>query len=618
MLKKLLYPEFFDRAHDLSEVKKRQHKTECIIITRQDSCRLSIINCDSDSDTDSEPSTDDESDDQTKIRRQNALDKDSSDDTSSSSNPFGYIRYYNPQTGIETEIEKYESFIDYGESSPKAMMVADRESKKSIILTSTARLQLVNQLSETSNTSSVPTARPCMACEDLPNLDCNVQIENLNSPLIYVPTTRQSLPSKFVGNKFNESSLTTIPTPSWTPSAEGDKMRSVPARETNISNYEKSCSSIVISTTDSSSCSTTTHSSSIDLPINTLPLPDKMVAELLYNFDSDLTKSESVESDRTELSSRTVIKPPKMFENSSTTRESLNLGLNNVGFRKHSFNSDKPRRRYSVQLNPDTSGQRCVSYQYVELSTPNWSSTSSCRCCTECCQSPRSSDSGMAGSYTLNSPDVPPNVQERCSTDMTNLCHKYCGDSRHVISLTDMDAKAFESQCPCTSPFGSTPRTSCQLSVSENILTGAHDSTRTSVTSSLDYYPPSIIQTHSKNLNCPQPSIPNKQRCVQRWEQPTQRSKSLTCIPDSNIKSKIDVDVEEQGRNEIFRSGLYAHWWLKAKIPKEVLRGIYEETRTRDAGKGLLKMCFRAFVYRISNIQPLSAANCFFFICRLN
>ncbi|KAJ8970692.1 hypothetical protein NQ314_001073 [Rhamnusium bicolor] len=606
LLKRLLYSEHLNKLN-LNLVKIRHHRTEISIQTRDIHCRDSVINCDSDTESDTSDAGSESTD--RNIKRQNAVDSSSSDDgsSSSSSNPFGYIRYYNPQTGSERELTKYESFIDHGKppsinAGPK--MVADKPKKASVLLVSTAKVQLHKQCSEESEASSfLPEPKPYMACEDLVNLDGSLELNTLHVPERYVPTTRQSCPTKFVGNKFNQSSLTTIYIPSWSNSDNNITCKSkfdegTTMRESKISPNE-------------SSCSTTTHSSSLELPVNTLPLPDNMVAELLYNFDGAFSKSESVESDFTEHSSRTVIKPPTLFDSKTVedvkvVPQTLSLNLENVGFRKHSINSDKPRRRSSIQINPqdlkkNSDIRHCVSSQYLHLSNPATTSRQTfCRCCRECCHSPRSSDSGMAGSCTLNSPDFANSndlascsAQERCSMDMANLFHKYNnlarfdGDTRNVISLSEIEARNFESQCPCTSPFGSTPRTSGQNCITENVLTGSRDSLRTSVTSSIDINPKmwgSQPKLHSKVFI--EPKVSPDPKSTQEWESGPQKSHSTGCILEEASMEDESVEREEEAPL-VYKSGLYAHWWLKAKIPANVIKGIYMDTRSSTTGKGM-------------------------------
>lgn len=565
LVKQLLYPEYLNKMN-LSLVKIRHHKTECVIMTKQasDCHRFSIVKCDSDSDTDDDST--DSSDPCQVLARQNALDNNSSgDDESSSSNPFGYIRYYNPQNDIGSET-KYESFIDYGEPvvySSEAKMADDAANKKSsVTVTSTAKVELTHQNSESSEASSNFAPKPYLACEDLVHIDENLPMGKTTKP--YIPTTRQSLPTKFVGNKFSQSSLTTIDIPQW---------------QSNSDNCLNKVTNFSLGGV------TTTHSSNLDLEVNTtLALPDKVVAGLLYNFDADekptiFTKSESIDSDK---SYRTVIKPPTVFQNATTstttttTTNPISLSLENVGFRKHSINSDKPKRRSSIHV-PDSGIRRCVSSHFIQMGYDN----SSC-CMMEMCHSPRSSDSGMAGSCTLNSPDFGVTDQERCSIDLSSsdflLKRELFGggdsSSSKVLSLSEMEARDFNSQCPCTSPFGSTPRTSCDTPVSSSM--------------SSHHHPSDLISTSPKLAESP--------RCIETWE-PASKSKSLDCLKIAEANSE---------KTEIFKSGLYAHWWLKAKIPACVVKGIYEETRSPNTGKGFWVFFFFCFVLCIQcNIQLL-------------
>ncbi|KAK9737844.1 RhoGEF domain [Popillia japonica] len=614
LLKSLLYPEYLVKI-DTSKVKRRHHKVECVIIKRDSNCRDSIIKCDSDSDSDSSSLDEDTN----KIYRQDAIDRNSSSDNDSDSsddnNPFGYIRYYNPSTGEKREETKYESVIDYGiVTTPK--LVRRQSTKPSIILTSTAKVKLVKQFSENSEASSSNFVPKCsMACEDLVNLDSSFEMDTLDIPESYVPTSRQSCPTKMVGNKFSKSSLTTIYIPTWQSSSDNNLCAQKFSTDKKVA---------LASTTASSSESSTTHSSSIDIPVNIAPLPDAMLAELLYNYNKEedqkiVEKADSLESDKTEFSSQTVIKPPPMFQNgnrllsqsneelNSPGSELFNLDFKNIKFKKHSINSDKPKRKSSIHINTtaDSNLRRCVSYKYLELEKKDTSipvRASYCRCCPEACHSPRSSDSGMAGSCTLNSPDLTPNelytTQERSSTDMSMLYQKYndlarlTADSRNILSLSEIEARTYESQCQCTSPFGSTPRTSCQASTSENVYSGSQqDSARTSVTSSLDLYPYPIPQPweaenqiHSKILSI-RPNIPIPKKNT--FRQLPQKSKSLTNVPLLGRSPMTTVgEEEEEGKKETFKSGLYAHWWMKAKIPPEVIKGIYQDTRLAATGKG--------------------------------
>ncbi|XP_066255071.1 uncharacterized protein RtGEF isoform X1 [Euwallacea similis] len=530
VLRYLLYAEHFNKRN-LNAVKIRHHKTEVVIMTKNVHLRDSVINCGSDSDDTSDSSEEEFGN----LRRQNALEANDSSSSTSSCNPFGYIRYYNPKT----EAVKFESFVDYGQP---LKVLEDPPQKPSIILTSTAKLNLLHkQHSEESEASSTPAARrPGYACENLLALGESFELNMLDVPESYLPMTRQSCPTKLVGNKFNESSLTTVYIPPWSSS------------ENNITCRRDS--------PQSSECS------SLELPVNTMPLPDRMVAELLYG---EFAKSESVESDLTEQSQKTVIKPSS----------AVSLNLEHIPFRKHSINSDKPRqsRRSSIQINPsdlkEKALRRCITSRFLNMQpNPEQPSTSSdkrshlCRCGSEYCHSPRSSDSGMAGSCTLNSPDLA-NIADR---DSNVALDRNLEDG---LTLSEIEARNFESQCPCSSPFGSTPRTSSETGPTR-------DSLRTTSVTSMDILSP--VQAHSRI------SVSSRKLLG--------KSKSTSSLLGGSDKacSSIGEGGEIEEDSPMFKSGLYAHWWLKAKLPPEVVRGIYEETHSnqRKAGKGACTCIF--------------------------
>nr|XP_022918711.1 uncharacterized protein LOC111427702 isoform X1 [Onthophagus taurus]XP_022918712.1 uncharacterized protein LOC111427702 isoform X1 [Onthophagus taurus] len=551
VVKFLLYSEY--NNVNLDGVKRRQHRTE-FVIKPHSRKRDNIIKCSTDIDSDNSSKNCSNYSENKKISRQNAIDETSSssddDDDSNESNPFGYIRYYNPQTCSEQV--RYESVIDYENISPPKKEIK-LKSKPSIVLTSTANVQLIKQTSETSDASSCLLQKPFTGCEDLVNMDSSFEIDhNLQKP--YFPTTRQSCPTKMVGNKFSSSSLTTIYIPTYQSNSEN-----------NISNINYNNENKKKSSCESES-TTTTHSSSIDIPVNVAPLPDAMLAELLY---SDKTESE-IESDRTES---TVIKPPVMFQND----ERLSIQKTNANFRTHSINSDKPKpkRRSTIHLSGKDSNnllRRCVSYKYLEMSSRE-DTRQSQTCC--CCQSPRSSDSGMAGSCTLNSPDIAPHheIEDTNSMDMSVLFEKYnrFSNPRNMLSLSEIEARTYESECQCTSPFGSTPRTSCQPSISGNTYSDSqHDSARTSVTST---------SVELRNLTTPQWNNEDNKDLYK-----PKKSKSLTNMFEvQNVGLSVKENEEEAGKQKLYKSGLYAHWWMKAKIPIEVVKGIYEESATGKA-----------------------------------
>lgn len=621
LLKTLLYSDYL-KSTDTSGVKRRQHKTEVVIRTDSE--------CDSSSDESEKV-----------LQRQNAVD-DSETETDTVSS-FGFVRYFDESTDSVIDHEAMPEIVE----PPKEKLT----------------LAVINQISESSGSSFETTTRPYMACEDLVNIDETTEIELLSANR-FVPKERHSMPTKFVGNKFNKSSMTMVYIPHWSNS------------ESNIAKSSRSSGS-----------DTTTHSSSVDIPANPIPVPDALVAEILYNFDGD------------------VVKPPTLFRNDS---DPLPLQFANVGFRQHSIDSDKPKpfeksisstlprdsmktnlaiakskqasddaweksevseeeilHKYeerfkrlglydveteedcpkstgvrgsilknkdddipneNVDIPPEDPGasmnfleieprrsndekrfgivaaseesiapeapvkppllpkpdlkrrssqdqkepkpkdnksnplRKCVSYHYLQIGSKHEScALPYCRCCTEPCFSRRSSDSGMAGSCTLNSPEL---AAGRESVTIPNLGS--IGDLRNV-SFSEMEAKEFEAQCRCTSPFGSTPRTSCQASTSDNV----------------------VVNTAS---SCSDAPIPAPWESVNQIHEKIMSVKSQSRKPKS--KSCDNLQAAERGP-EVFRSGLYAHWWMKARLPLSVIKGIVEESaNSSTAGKGLLVWVF--------------------------
>ncbi|KAJ8952295.1 hypothetical protein NQ318_007463 [Aromia moschata] len=566
LLKKLLYSEHLNKLN-LALVKIRHHRTEISIMTRDIHCRDSVINCDSDSESDTSDNSDGN------IKRQDAVDTSSSDGgSSSSSNPFGYIRYYNPKTGSEREQTIYESFIDYGEptSSSASLRVAPDEPKKtSVLMVSTANVRLNKQFSEESDaSSSLPEPKQYMACENLVNLSDSMEINTLHVPDQYVPTTRQSCPTKLVGNKFNKSSLTTIYIPSW---SNNDNVICKSRSNDGIAKRESEPSP------NDSSCSTATHSSSLELPVNALPLPDRMVAELLYNFDGEFSKSESVESDVTEHSSKTVIKPPAMFQgaaredvNVSPQTLSLNLGHEAKQYSDKPAGSQEERRSealHQLPVRPDVESHGHATTVLLQVLHGVLSQ-------------PPVFGLGDGGELhpelpdLANSNDLPScSAQERCSVDMANLFRKYNNlahfdeSTRNMISLSEIEARDFESQCPCTSP--SAPPRGHRVKIALRRI--------------IDIEPKpwgSQPKLHSKVFIQPKVVSPPKD-----WDTGLQKSRSASCLLEDANNQELERTEEEIPL--IYKSGLYAHWWLKAKIPASVVKGIYQDTRSPTTGKGM-------------------------------
>lgn len=443
-------------------------------------------------------------------------DSDSSTDSSSDSNKL------NRQNAIE-EVE----FVRYYNPSESGSFVDHK--CDSIVFESTAKLNF------SGNSGNAYAGRENL--HKMGDSGDKVSIHTIHRSK-HPPKHRQSCPTKLVANKFNKSSLTTI-------NVEWDK-RATPV-----------------------------HSSCLDLPIlpaNTLPAPDELVAELLYNTPP-LVDNSPIDNE--------LIKPPLSFRNSSelmelpvsNSPELMELPVKNIGFRNHSINSDKPRRSSSN----DAELRRCVSFQYIQIQD---TSTSSNTC--PCCHSPRSSDSGMAGSYTLASPHILCDCERESDITFDDRYSLSIEEINRFKILTGRDSACLDStsdfESQRTSPFGFTPRTSAQPSITSFNLVESTESATTSVTSSLDLNP----------LPTPKP-----------WESENQIHRKLATIRRSqSSKAVLQTKKEDLGpvnqSQGVYRSGMYAHWWLKAKIPANVVLGIAEATSsgsgssTTAAGKGFV------------------------------
>nr|CAI5820268.1 unnamed protein product [Callosobruchus analis] len=527
MLKQLLYSEYLNKTN-LALVKIRHHKAEMCIYTKHDTCGDTLSGCDNDSYTD-----DSENADETvsRVYKQKSVhvNSESSSQGSDSSNPFRYIRYYNPQSDSQIEETIYVS---------KADLESEINSNK-LPLDSTVSITLQKQCSEESQTGSeILPQKPYMACENLCMLSDDTELSSLTAPRSYLPGVRQSCPIKFVGNKFNQSSLTTIYIPGWSNS------------DNNIS-YNNIDNSVESST----------HSSTLELPVNTLPIPDKMLGELLYG---EFVEAASADSDGW---NKTMGEPQTLDIEMNSDR--ISLSLKNVGFRKHNTNSDKPQRLNKMQVD-SRELKKYTSSRFIQLSRPDDTEDRSRKSCFRCgsrdpSHSIRSSDSGMEGSCTLNSPDMGNIENSGWLQEDLSITGDYKNDGKIVSSET----RSFEYECRCTSPFDSTPRTSAQTSIPENNFIGSRDSLTlsTSLVPSSCYSQPTNIQAVSR--------------------MGIQKSQSAGCVLEG------DTIAQPEGAPALYRSGLYAHWWKKTNLPARVVKGIEmevkksrKEHKDQDTGKG--------------------------------
>jgi hypothetical protein len=164
-----------------------------------------------------------------------------------------------------------------------------------VIHLTTAKMNLleIKQKSEQSQTSSFEHKLSGggwnnMACEDLLNIDESMKIHKGNVKQKPFQEKHHSMPVQFVGNRFNQSSLTEIYIPSCRGNGEGNTRNQL-ATPCNSFDEEKS-----------------THSSSVEVPQRremTIDAPDQLTAEILYNLsglsrDASPFKTHSINSDK--------------------------------------------------------------------------------------------------------------------------------------------------------------------------------------------------------------------------------------------------------------------------------------------------------------------------------
>lgn len=520
-----------------------------------------------------------ESSDKSNLSRQDAIDHSDEDDLASSSNggssctqsSFGFMRF---QTGKKTTLTSdtdYETFIDYGDevdctkkifdecikrqtssisinrdsdgsfvavpkhkapketieirdslpmySKPVRKVVLRTPSRDSIVHVSTARLNIgikKPEIDEEVNFETRFTEARHMACEDLVNLDDSLVISNPLEKRSIVDE-RHSMPCMFVGNRFNSSDMTEVYIPSYK-CKQDNAVINKPVTESSPS-----------------STSTTTHSSSIDLPAM-LPVPDKMNVELLYNFQPSMVfeTTSQVKND--------VIRPPTMFDSS----DRISLTKEVSPFNKHLLNSDKKivptRQSVAKEESPrrPNSIKRCISYQYLRLKSNLPKADESevskkCACCSSSrCPSPRSSDSGVAGSCTISSPDPPQNASEQEFLNNVSAGLRHSTSSHNFGRFGTM---SFVEHDHDSGQFGDTSLTKDEL---DNPFEKMFE------------------------LSTSRDTVKRQTRC-----QSAERSMDVS-------RSNADVNYEA-----VFKTGLYAHWWKKEKLPSSMLRDLIVTNQNR-------------------------------------
>lgn len=454
-------------------------------------------------------------------------------------------------------------------SKPVRVVIQRNDSEKtdSFVHTSTAELIIGNNAADSESTSestgtTVKTKssrsndskpqRTDLACEDLVNLDYSMEMKtgksSQNTPII---DDRHSMPNLFVGNRFNCSSLTEVFIPSYGNKREIKLLNNTVASEENKIPFDHEEGD---EQRQSSVSSATTHSSSIDIPAM-IPAPDQLSTELLYNSqepkESKTLTNQSLDTAQT--SSKYLIKPPSMFENNKCQ----SIGKETSPFNKHTIDSDKKvvPRRLSKDSKPKD--KRCISYHYINLQIDSLHlpqtaidgndtskmDTKKCGCCTSSpCHSPRSSDSGMAGSFTI-SPDAPITQVE------PEYAQFYPDVSNTSSSTRNRNSGLMHSQS--SHNFGRFN----EFTICDN---NNHDSGQYGHSNYEHETEQPLTDAAIENmfdLSMSRDTVKRQSRCLSE-ERTTEHS---------NIDSNKKI---------IYKNGLYAHWWKKEILPTELLRDI--------------------------------------------
>ncbi|XP_038113353.1 uncharacterized protein LOC6033318 isoform X3 [Culex quinquefasciatus] len=457
------------------------------------------------------------------------------------------------------------------------------------IHTTTARLHLGEirqQCSEQSQVSSFEhrVGHGRMACEDLVNLDDSMKIKHSlqQKPII---EERHSMPTLFVGNRFASSSVTEIFIPSW-------KDRQDPPPPPPPSKPTEDRSSF-----------TTHHSSTLDIPAPEAPLlsvPDHVTAELLYNFhNSHHSPSPSVV--RSPVTSWCkILTPPQEF--GTLSREMS-------PFRKHSLNSDKKlvlnqthlrkgkddeEARSATTTTSATSPRRCVSYQYVNMGGSNAANTSAsnasgrqnknnspeqthakCRFCdSSCsaggsrCHSPRSSDS----EHGTDAAGGGQRSQLRHSRSSHNI-------GRFAPLLRDDSEFNFTDS-------GQYDHHQHHGALAQATTTGSGDpnQTRNNTLRSEDSELGGGMMKFARSRS--EERVSDDDEVVEEKKQYSGRSRIVVNLTGSGLENGAN---EHKSQTTIYRTGLYAHWWKKEKLPIFVVgattrQGAAEERRNELPG----------------------------------
>ncbi|KAH8240706.1 hypothetical protein KR026_004035 [Drosophila bipectinata] len=427
---------------------------------------------------------------------------------------------------------------------------------------------------QSSDASSMYAARlggAFTACENLASMPDDLSREpggqEPAQPLPASPTERHSMPSIFVGNRFNVSKNTEVYVPTW---RDRQEMQNQSVDAGQLDEEEE------------------LHSSSMDLPAACRTAPDKLQAELLYNYEEVMHNPLKLQREATPFQGH-HINSDKRVSHKSDSPSTGNPKPDSSAALRSSSTTELCIETASKKRNPPPersrdSIRRCISYQFLQMSNrpapppppprrdKDLHLDTKCRCCESSqCPSPRSSDSGMAGSCTITSPD-PPNPEAyfpltETGQDMLDNVEPerfdVCGMFREKFltpEATQDEEVAPPEEKEDHQPLPEEPTTPTNRKEDSPCISSAQ------------------VQVNSRSIFLPSSSSMDE----------THRN------PQSNDLLFSSSSTDRLGQQETFRSGMYAHWWKKERLPPEVVRGIahaYNKSLTSKDSKDSGSVC---------------------------
>lgn len=424
IVKALLYPEFL-REIDISQVKVRRKHKRTLRLKKRESWFVA-------SSTEESDENEDQDAEGSKLFFKSSEDEarpflTNTDSGSTDTNPFGLIQYYTgKKSQCSEDLTLYESFIDHGENTEEideVILAPDCDNLK----TSKSRQKLSTLEQQISDAQSSFEGRlhGChMAFEDLVNADDNLEMNCLNKPKTVIEE-RHSMPMYFVGNRFNVSSLTEIYIPSWKDKQEAKK--SPPSKDSiNLIEHSNLSQEIPVESEIFAPPEMFQNTSAaVSIIREATPFNKHFI-----NSDKVIRQSQlSAKSYRISIKS---LSPEKPIVEESPLCDSLDVAQSTQAAEQSNESDpvrepvdDEPAATFVRPASPWPSLH--LDDVFSKRNNLSREQAKKCSCCPgSVCYSPRSSDSGMAGSVSISSPDPP-----LCEFD-TKLTH-----SSHVNHTID-------------------------------------------------------------------------------------------------------------------------------------------------------------------------------------